>query len=99
MTFAFTMDHILLVGNRKIAYGTYTNTDGGIGGQIETQLRTLYGFTLTPLGASVVSDVSTVNHSLTAISTQKIVELSAPRGLVTIVTPSNQIGFWLAIGV
>lgn len=98
MTFSFVVTRRLLLGDCKAVFGTYTNTDGATGGEIETQIRSLENFFLTPLGASVATDVSVVNGAFAVAGDKKSIELTPTAGLVTIVTPANQEGFWLAIG-
>lgn len=99
MTFSFIVTRRLLVGDCKVVYGTYANDSGSTGGSIETQLKVLENFVLTPIAASVVTDVSTINGTLAQAGNKKVIALTPTAGNVTIVTPANQSGFWTAIGV
>lgn len=98
MTFSYTINRRLLIGDCKMIFGTFTNDSGSTGGSIPTELRTIEGFTLTYIKSITVTDNPTINGTLTSIGTKKVIEATAPAGNVTIVTPSNEKGFWLAIG-
>jgi hypothetical protein len=98
MTFSFTINRRLLIGDCKMIFGTFTNDGGSIGGAIPTELRTIENFTLTYIKSVVVADSPTINGSLTAIGTKKVIELSAPAGFVPIVTPADTSGFWCVCG-
>ena len=98
MTFTSIVTKREVVGSSKHVHGTYVNDADSTGGEIETQLRTLEGFIITPIGAAVATDVSVVNGVFAVAGCKKIIELTPTAGLVTIVTPANQSGFWMAIG-
>lgn len=99
MGFSFIVTRRLLLGDCKVVYGTYANDSGSTGGAIETQLKVLENFTLTPIAAAVATDVSTVNGTLTQAGNKKVIVTTSPQGDITIVTPANQSGFWTAYGV
>ena len=98
MTFSFTINRRTQIGECKMIFGTFTNSAGGTGGTIPTELRTIENFSITYIKSAVVADTPTVNASLTSIGTKKVIEAVAPAGNVTIVTTADTSGFWMAIG-
>ena len=98
-TFSYIVTRMDVSGTAKRVYGTYSSSDGATGGVIETQLRSLENFIITPIATAVVSDVSVLNGTLEVAGGKKIIALNTPQGNVTIVTPANQSGFWTAYGV
>jgi hypothetical protein len=99
MVFSFIVTRRLLLGDCKVIYGTYANDSGSTGGPIETEIKALENFTLTPIAAAVATDVSTVNGTLTQAGNKKVIVTTTSQGNVIIVTPANQSGFWCAFGV
>ena len=75
------------VGDRQITTGTYVNTAGSIGGDIDTGLSECEYIQLQPTGAAVGANQPSVNETLP-------VDGSA----VTVVTDADQDGIWIAYG-
>jgi|GEM_PF-905298 hypothetical protein len=98
MGFSFIVTRRELLGNVKVVYGTFANTDNSTGGNIETNLRTLENFIIQPIKSTVVSDVAVVNGTLATAGGKQIIELTPTQGIVTIVTIANLVGFWTAFG-
>jgi hypothetical protein len=98
MTFSFTINGRILIGDRKMIFGTFTNNSGSTGGTLPTELRTIENVSLTYIKSAVVSDVAVVNGTLVALSTKKVIEATAPAGNIVIVTTADTSGFWMAIG-
>lgn len=84
MAFSYTAKTIYPGG--RIAAGTYTNSGGSTGGDIDTGLPNVRAFTLTPAGTSVSANQSVYNETL-----------PLGYGVVTIVTNANELGSWIAI--
>ena len=79
-TYAKTKDTIM--GNMRVAFGTYTSSDSGTGGDIKTGLEEVIYF-----GTDCeTSQAGTVN----------LVSISS--GTVTITTVANEVGKWIAYG-
>jgi len=76
----------IVLGDKKMTFGTYTNSDGGQGGDIDTGLRVCQAIFLQT-GASVSADESAVNETL-----------PCDGSAVTVVNTANSDGTWLAIG-
>ena len=76
-----------VIGDRRIATGTYTNTSGSIGGDIDTGLLTVESVTLQPKGSAVATNAPVVNESM-----------PADGSAVTIVTDADEVGTWIAYG-
>lgn len=76
-------------GSKQHVYGTYTNDGGSTGGDVITYLNTVEYFVLQPKGSSVSANQPVVNEAMPLTNTG---------GTVTIVTSSNEVGQWLAIG-
>lgn len=90
MAFASTVtrqDENFMLGGKLIKWGTFTNTDGSTGGNIDTGLRQADTVLLQYSGASAVADKAVVNETL-----------SADGSAVTIVTTADADGYWLALG-
>lgn len=75
------------VGNRRWAWGTFTNGAGDSGGDIETGLSRVEMLVPVHSGAAAVADAPSVNETFPLAS-----------GDVTIVTTAGADGYWLAIG-
>lgn len=91
MAFAYTVDTLSgspdTVGARKEAFGTYTSSGGGTGGDIKTGLNRVNYISLQSKGSAVIADAPVVNETLPLSS-----------GDVTIVTAANEVGSWYAVG-
>ena len=68
--------------------GTYTNTNASTGGDIDTYLSECYAMFLQPKTSAVVTSYPVVNKVLPANGKA-----------VTIVTSSNETGYFVAFGV
>lgn len=87
MTFTSVITYWGVRGNQKVRQGTYTNTDGSTGGDIDTNLFECSSMSLTPTGATVSAEHNTINETL-----------PVPGEAVTIVTVANECGTWEAAG-
>ena len=76
-------------GARLVKYGTYTNTGGSTGGDIVTNLTQVQNCQLQPNAAAVIATQSVVNETF---------PLSNSNGAVTIVTSSNESGYFVCFG-
>ena len=90
MAFTATIQREIHVGGSRIVNGYYTNTSASTGGAILTGLGTVYSLLLQPKGSAVASSFPVVNGTM---------PITATDGSVTIVTTSNEVGSWIAIGV
>lgn len=88
MVFSFTITGYIQWGNKKVAYGTYTNTGSTTGGHINTGLETCELICLQPKGTSVIATVNTINENLIYDGES-----------VTIVTAAGEDGQWIAWGI
>jgi hypothetical protein len=75
------------VGNKRWAWGTYTNGSGDTGGNINTGLSLCEVLILQPTGSSAIATAPSVNETLPIAGSA-----------VTVVTADNEDGIWLAIG-
>ena len=82
MAFVSTLSASSVIGNLRIRWGTFTNTDADKGGDIATGLSSVVGFMVIPTG-----------H---VGNTQP--KYSASGGTVTLVTDYDEDGNWFAIG-
>lgn len=88
MAFASTVtQRAIAVGNRRWAWGTYTNTSSSTGGDIATGMSRVDQMFLQTSGSAVSADHPAVNETFPLAS-----------GDVTIVTTANADGYWMAIG-
>ncbi|MBI4137106.1 hypothetical protein HY469_03525 [Candidatus Roizmanbacteria bacterium] len=89
MAFSSTIEGKSVFGNKRVHWGTYTNTGGSTGGDIDTALGGQVEIVqLQPKGSAVATNAPVVNESF-------------PNSLgsaETIVTDANEVGTWLAIG-
>ena len=76
----------VVIGNKKMTYGTYTNAGGDTGGNIDTGLTVCEAMFLQT-GAAVSADQATINETL-----------PADGSVLTIVTTDGSDGSWIAIG-
>lgn len=77
----------IVVGNRKHTEGTYTNTAGSTGGNIDTGLGVCESITLQPNASAVATNETVVNATLPTAGSS-----------IAIVTDANQAGYWRAKG-
>lgn len=88
MAFSSTIDGKAPLGDKVLAWGTYTNgTTGDTGGNINTGLKTCVNMKLQPKGSSVIATASVVNETFPLAG-----------NAVTIVTSDDEDGYWEAIG-
>ena len=87
MAFAYTVTDRGVFGDRKYAYGTFTNTSGSSGGDITPgfNIRTDH-IQFTSYGSAVDVAQVTLNETL------------PKTGALTIVTTADVDGVWFAIG-
>jgi len=76
-------------GSRIRVIGTYTNTGGGTGGDVTTNLNVVEDFTIKPKGSVIIATASVINETLPLTNTG---------GAVTIVTSADEVGYWEAWG-
>lgn len=77
----------IVIGNKKMTFGTYTNTGGGTGGNINTGLKVCERLFMQTGGAAVSADQSAVNETL-----------PADGSAITVVNTADSDGTWMAIG-
>lgn len=76
-----------VVGDRKIVHGTYTNTSGSTGGNIDTGLAVCEFIMLQPTGSAVVASNPVVNETLPVAGSA-----------ITVVNTADEDGYWMAYG-
>jgi len=89
MAFTAPLTSQSVFGNKRILYGSYTNTGGSTGGDVATGLEVVELFTIQPRGTMALATQSVVNETL---------PLSNSTGSVTIVTSADELGTWIAYG-
>lgn len=87
MAFTSAVSGSTVFGNKRVTFGTYTNTGGSTGGDINAGMVTVQSMYLTAGGAAVVADAPTLNETLPIAGSA-----------VTIIATADTTGFWLAIG-
>jgi hypothetical protein len=87
MAFSSTITETTVFGNKRVAYGTFTNGGSDTGGDIETGLDRVDAIHLVHSGSAVVASAPVVNETFPLAS-----------GDVTIVTVADADGFWIAYG-
>lgn len=70
-------------------YGTYVNTGGSTGGDIQTGLSSVNYMQLQPVGVATLATQSVVNETFPVVN---------DGGNVTIVTSADESGQWMAWG-
>lgn len=90
MAFTYTLSHKGTFGNKRVHRGTFTNSGGGTGGDITTELARVEDMFLTQIASAVGANESVVNETFPLVNTG---------GAVTIVTDANVVGRWMAIGL
>ena len=76
-----------MFGNKRVAYGTFTNGGSDTGGDIETGLNRVDFIHLQVRGSAVDTNAPAVNETFPLAS-----------GNVTIVTTADTDGIWVAYG-
>ncbi len=93
MAFASTIEHRVSSGDgRWITIGTFTSSDGGTGGNIDTGLTHIENIMLQHTGNAVIADEPVVNETVTNAA-------PADGRAVTIVTTADKVGIWMATGI
>lgn len=87
MAFASTVDGYAGLGNKKVAFGTFTNGSGDTGGDIDTGLSVCEFMNLQHKGTAVTTNAPVVNETYPVAG-----------NAVTIVTDDNADGYWWAFG-
>ena len=88
MAFASTItQRPIAAAPRRMSWGTFTSSAGGIGGDIDTGLRSCENIILQQVAAAVVADAPVVNETLPVAG-----------NAVTIVTTTDAAGIWIAWG-
>lgn len=87
MAFSFTITEQTYEGNKKIVRGTFANTGGSTGGDINTGLSNCTGMKLQHTGAAVVASAPVLNETFPVAG-----------GAVTIVTVADTAGLFEAEG-
>lgn len=82
-------------GNKRITYGTFTNTSTEQTASIKTGLTIVEAFDVTPYGSSVTGNACTVNatfpvHSASSTTSEVTVAIACDAGID---------GCWRALGV
>lgn len=90
MAFTSTIISQTVMGHRKVNYGTFTNTDGSSGGDIDTGIRTAETVTLQIISTSEVLEVG-ASHLVNE-------DMPCNGRAVTVVTSANACGTWVAVG-
>lgn len=90
MVFTSTITETSVFGNKRVAYGTFTNTLGSSGGNIDTGLNRVDVMHLQQTGATAAVQGATVNETFPLAS--------AIASAVTIVTFADAVGVWIAYG-
>ncbi len=87
---AFTVTDIRrgVIGDLRYVMGKYVNDSGSTGGEVPTGLSIIQHMTLQAKGSSVIADAPALNETLPLSS-----------GDATIVTASNETGYFLAVGI
>lgn len=85
--FASAITSRMVAGNKVINCGTFTNTGGAAGGDIDTGLHSCEFITLQQGKSAVTTGVPVVNETLPVAG-----------NAVTIVTDADEDGYWMAIG-
>ena len=87
MAFAFTITEQTFEGNKKVVRGTFTNTGGSTGGDINTGLSNCTGARLQHTAAAVVASAPVINETFPVAG-----------GALTIVTVADTTGVYEAEG-
>jgi hypothetical protein len=87
MAFAYDIQGRSVFGDRRIAWGTFTNGGSDSGGDVKTGLSQVHHISLTHTGAAVVASAPSVNETM-----------PLNKGDVTIVTVTGADGTWFAVG-
>ncbi len=78
---------VTVIGNKRMAFGTFTNNSSSTGGDINTTLTTVEFIVLQAKGSGVAANAPVVNETLPVAGSA-----------VTIVTDADEVGYWFAFG-
>lgn len=93
MAFTYTTLKKTVFGNKRVHWGTFTNSVGsGTGGDIYVGMRSCEMLTIIPKGSAVKSNAPVVNETFPVTGS------SGASAAVTIVTDAEMDGYWIAIG-
>ncbi len=87
MAFTATVVGQTVWGNKSVHYGTYANTGGSTGGDINTSMIRVEEMIIQPKGSAVQSNFPVVNETFPVAG-----------NAVTIVTDADTSGYWVGIG-
>ncbi len=87
MTFANAIVGRNIEGNKRVTWGTYTNTNSGTGGDIDTGLIVCESIQFSVKSNAAVVSVPGLNETLPVAGSA-----------VTIVTAADEVGYWRAMG-
>ncbi len=87
MAFTSAITGRIVMGNKRVTYGTYTSADGSTGGNIDTGLTVVEDMQLQSGGNAVKASAPVVNETL-----------PCDGSAVTIVTVADETGTWKATG-
>lgn len=88
MAFSYSIIYQTWEGDRKVIYGSYTNTESSTGGDVTLGLNVVEHFQMQPTGSAVETDEAVANETFPLTG-------STP---VTIVTVANGCGLFRAVG-
>ncbi len=88
MSFAYSVVSKTVFGNKRVVFGTYTNTAGNTGGDVVTGLSSIDHIDITQTGAAVTTGAPVVNGTLPLAT-----------GTFTVVSDANTTGIFMAIGL
>ena len=87
MAFTYTITGLSYFGDKRVAFGTFTNAGSDTGGDIDTGLSRADFFQSQHTGSAVVASAPVANETFPLGS-----------GTVTIITVAGADGIWYAIG-
>lgn len=87
MAFSASKTDETVFGNKRVTMGTFTNTGGSTGGDINTGLHVCEKIFLQCGGSAVSADAPAINETLPCAGSS-----------VTCVTTADVDGWWMAIG-
>ena len=94
MAFNYSIIKETQLGDLKLIYGNFTNSDGSTGGTVDLSriLHSITYATIQHLGSSVVADAPAVNETLSGLPPR------IDKSTFTIKTTTNANGLWFATG-
>ena len=94
MAFSYSIIKQTPLGDLKLIYGKFENTDGDSGGTIDLSriIHSITYATIQHLGDSVIADSPSINESLSGLPPR------IDKSTFTIKTTANSNGLWFATG-